>query len=190
MIPLLGFSFAIFSQQDTLVPESIKAPVEFPNPEDLDKLLLSVINETEEKLVQETYSMNLFAIRLSQQAINKTKSTDLKDFAALINKEHSDMNEDLHTLAGIKRIVLADTLPIAQMELLNQLLANNDKKYNLEVVSLMVKKHQEAIGVSERAVKVCTDKDFREWFESSLPTLHKHLKTARSLKEKLNSAEN
>src|SRR6266446_261558 len=122
---------AAFSQKDT-VPKSIKTPVEVPDPKDLKAKPQAVkgIDDKQIQFVNTIYNAGLFEERLSEQAKNKAKHNEVKDFAELVNKEQAAMDAELVTLSAKKQVTLPDTLLNAQRDTLNNLIKKTGKEYD------------------------------------------------------------
>ena len=194
---LIAIAFISTSQPDTskpyTVPESIKEPIEFPDPDlmkEHDKLPIEVVNETESQSVREMYSSNLFMARLGQQAETKAIRSDAQDFGELISEEHSAMNESLWALADKKGIIIPDTLENERASKLDELIKKTGKEYDLSYITLMVETHEDLIRFVERAEKSCADSDIRKWFKAALPLLQQHFDKAKQLRETITQTAN
>jgi putative membrane protein len=125
-------------------------------------------------------ALNKFSDLANKNAANK----DVKEFAATLTNDSKAMTDELMNHAkGLKVAVVAglekDHRPVLA-KLLTKKGANFDKEYTQQVV----KDLEATVGAFE-GVEGTTNEELRKYVKKTLPTLRKHLKTARSLADKV-----
>ena len=115
-------------------------------------------------------------VELAQLAQQKGSSPTVKALAERLQKDHSQANQELSTLAQQKGVTLPATHErkpaSAKLDKLDG--AAFDRAYS----NLMVQNHTNSIALFERESK-SKDADLRAFAEKTLPTLREHLRMAK-----------
>ncbi len=139
----------------------------------------------EKTFMKEAASSGLMQVELGKVAEKKAQAPDIKKFAARMVKDHGKANYKLKALARKKGVSLPSRLSIkdkAEYEAMQVLPgANFDKQY----MTLMVKDHARDVSEFKTASKTMKDPDLKNWIDSTLPVLEKHLSTAKDIAKKM-----
>lgn len=127
----------------------------------------------------------MFEVELGKLAEKNAVSKDVKDFGAMMAKDHSKANDELKALASQKNITLPDSLSEDKQKKYNDLAGKKGSDFDKAYVSLMVDDHKEDIREFEEASKDAKDAEVKAWAAGKLPTLNQHLETVQALKDKL-----
>jgi len=127
----------------------------------------------------------MFEVELGKLAEKKAVSKDVKDFGAMMVKDHSKANDEFKALAAQKNITLPDSLSEDKRKKYNDLAEKKGMDFDKAYVSLMVDDHKEDIKEFEEASKDSKDAEIKAWAAGKLPTLNQHLETVQNLKDKL-----
>jgi len=106
----------------------------------------------------------IFEVDAGNQAQQKANMQPVKDFGAMMVKDHTTANNQLKTLAASKNI----SLPTS---------ATYDKSY----IKGQIKAHHEAIALFKKEIAGGQDADAKSFAQQALPTLQQHLKAARDI---------
>ena len=129
----------------------------------------------------------MLEVELGRLAQEKAQSQDVKDFGAMMVKDHSKANDELKALATVKNITLPATLGEDEQKHVNDLAKLSGKEFDKKYVSMMVDDHKEDIDLFKDAAEDDkTDSRIKEFAAKSLPTLQKHLDAITALDKKLN----
>ncbi len=120
-------------------------------------------------------------VQISQLALEKAASPEVKQYAQRLLDDHTKMNQEVQDLATQKNIQLpADASAQGQAE--HQKLATlSGKKFDKEFLSFNVKDHRKDVSDFKKEAKSATDPDIKQLAEKSLPTLEQHLQMAQKL---------
>lgn len=122
-------------------------------------------------------------VELGKIAMVNAASKDVKNFGAMMIKDHSAGNAELKILATQKNITLSDSLGEYQHHVDEMKLkkgADFDKTY----VDMMVEDHEKDITAFETALR-SKDGAVSAFAGKTLPVLKKHLETIKAIKAKM-----
>ncbi len=123
--------------------------------------------------------MEVQAAQLAQQ---KSTSSEVKQFAAQVEKDHKSANDELQRIASAKGLTLPTSMNqdgLAQMKELNNLTGRAfDRVYTSKAA---IQHHQKSIALYERIARESNDAEIRAFAEKTLPTLREHLKMAQAM---------
>lgn len=120
-------------------------------------------------------------MKLGQLAAEKGSSKAIKDFGAMLVKDHGRAGADALTLATAAGLSQTNsTKPEADAEYAKlEGLAGTD--FDKEFARFMVDEHQKTIARFEMAAKDTEARDVADFARKTLPTLKKHLEAAKAL---------
>jgi putative membrane protein len=119
-------------------------------------------------------------IGLAKLAQEKGTTSPIKELGRTMEQDHQKSLDELTTLAKRKKITIPNTITDQgddSYRLLNQKTGDD---FNEAYASLMVKKHEDAISIFEKAANKSRDKQIKEWANSMLVVLRQDLSSAKS----------
>jgi putative membrane protein len=116
--------------------------------------------------------------KLAQERGN---SQAVKDFGAMMVKDHSAANDRLKSIADSKGISLPGSASMAQMATKGKLEVLKGDTFDKSYVKGMVKDHEEDIKEFEKEAREGQDPEAKAFASKTLPTLRAHLAKIRSI---------
>lgn len=121
-------------------------------------------------------SGGMMEVELGRLAQEKAASKDVKDFGAMMVKDHSMANDELKNIAATQNITLPTTLGEDEQKHVNDLAKLSGKEFDKKYVSMMVDDHKEDIDTFKKAAEDDkTNPAVKDFATKTLPTLQKHL---------------
>ena len=117
-------------------------------------------------------------VQFGRLAGQKASAQDVKDFGAMMVKDHTMGGEKLKAVAASKNLTLPDSLSADMQKEMADLQAKNGKDFDKAYMSMMVDDHKKDIKDFEDESKNGSDADIRGFADSSLHMLHMHLDAA------------
>jgi putative membrane protein len=114
-------------------------------------------------------------------AQSKGNRQDVKDFGAMMIKDHSAANEKLKAIASRKGIELPANSSVGQIATKGKLEVLTGDTFDKSYIKGMVSDHVEDIKEFEEESQNGKDPDARAFATQTLPTLKTHLKMIRSI---------
>lgn len=115
-------------------------------------------------------------VELSQLALKNAQSSAVKQFAAMMVKDHGGANAELKTLAVAKGLTITESSPAGIDGLRN----SAPKDFDQDYIRLMTQDHIKAIHLFEDATK-SSDPQVKSFAIKHLPTLKMHLKQVTAI---------
>lgn len=115
-------------------------------------------------------------VEAGQLAQGKGNSQPVKDFGAMMVKDHSAANEKLKTLAASKDITLPSSSSVGQMAAKTKLDALSGDAFDKSYVKGQVSAHRQTIALFRKEISSGQDADAKAFATATLPTVRSHLK--------------
>ncbi|WP_338876416.1 DUF4142 domain-containing protein [Spirosoma sp. SC4-14] len=128
-------------------------------------------------------SGGMLEVELGRMAQEKAQSQQVKDFGAMMVKDHSKANDELKALASSKNIVLPSTLGEEEQKHVDELAKLSGKEFDKKYVSLMVDDHQKDVDEFKEEAKDAKDPDIKAFAAKTVPTLQEHLNKIKAIND-------
>jgi putative membrane protein len=122
--------------------------------------------------------MEVEAGNLAQQ---NAASQRVKDFGAMMVRDHSAANNELKSLVSGRGIMLPDSLPADMRKHLDAMKKMTGKAFDTHYVSMMLSDHKKDVSKFEKESKDAKDADIRNFAGKTLPTLKTHLDSIQAI---------
>jgi putative membrane protein len=99
----------------------------------------------------------------------------VKDFAAMMMKDHMAASEELKAIAARKNITLPTTLGKDEQEDVDEMAKLTGAEFDKKYVDAMVEDHEDDVKLFLEASIAGEDPDLKAYAGKTLPTLQKHL---------------
>src|ERR1700688_3319687 len=98
-------------------------------------------------------------VAMGNLALQKAQSASVKDFGALMVKDHSAANEKLKALAQLKNITLPANPSVAEMEAKSKLQVLSGQAFDKSYIKGMIQDHEEDIAEFKKEAASGQDPD-------------------------------
>ena len=123
----------------------------------------------------------LAEVQAGQLAQNKGNSQQVKDFGAMMVKDHTAANDKLQQLASSKNITLPTTASVGQMAEKAKLDVLSGETFDKSYVKGQVKAHRDTIALFRKEISSGQDPDAKAFASATLPTVKSHLKAITAI---------
>jgi|SRR5579863_3862972 len=120
-------------------------------------------------------------VDLGNLAAQKSSNPKVKDFAAMMVKDHSAANEKLRALASSKDISLPTGAGAANTVTKGKLEVLTGDAFDKSYIKGQVKAHVDTVRLLHKEIASGQDADAKAFARSILPTVQAHLKSARAI---------
>jgi putative membrane protein len=120
-------------------------------------------------------------VQLGQLAQDKSSTQSVKDFGAMMMKDHSAANDKLKAIADGKGIKLPTSPSVTQKASKTKLEVLTGNTFDKSYIKGMVEDHQEDIKEFQKEASSGQDPDAKAFAASTLPTLKAHLKKIQEI---------
>jgi putative membrane protein len=114
-------------------------------------------------------------------AQDKGNSQKVKDFGAMMVKDHSAANEKLQALASSKNVTLPTTASVGQMATKAKLDVLSGDTFDKSYVKGQISAHRDTIALFRKEISSGQDADAKAFATATLPTIKAHLKAITAI---------
>lgn len=143
------------------------------------------VSEEDTKFAVEAASGGMMEVQLGELAQQKASSQRVKDFGAMMVRDHSKANDELKSLAGMKNVTLPPAPGEDHMDHIKKLSEKSGKEFDKDYMKMMVDDHQDDIDAFEKASNNAKDADVKAFAAKTLPVLRAHLDSAKAVRDAL-----
>jgi putative membrane protein len=120
-------------------------------------------------------------VELGNLAQQKSNNEKVKDFGAMMVKDHTAANDKLKALAASKNISLPTGVGAANMATKGKLELLKGESFDKAYIKGQVKDHVDTVRLLRKEMDSGQDADAKAFAKSVLPTVESHLKAARAI---------
>jgi putative membrane protein len=124
-------------------------------------------------------------VRLGKLAQHKSADPNVKDFAAMMVKDHSAANAELRTLAASKNVTLPKGPGTAADTKKTELEVLSGHAFDSSYLSNQIKAHEDTVALLQKEISSGSDPDAQAFAQKILPTVQAHLQAADKLADGL-----
>jgi putative membrane protein len=136
-------------------------------------------------MVLEAAKGGLTEVALSRLAVKRAANPAVRQFGEQMAAAHGKTNGELASLAKAKRMTLPTQGTVAQKGTLVWLRKLSGAAFDRAYMAAMVAEHTRELVLLERVATMAYDPDLKAWGEKTLPSVHEHQKTVKSINLKL-----
>jgi len=114
-------------------------------------------------------------------AQSKGNSQKVKDFGAMMVKDHSAANDKLKALATTKDVTLPTTSSVGQMATKAKLEVLTGETFDKSYIKGQIQAHQDTVALFRKEIASGQDPDAQAFAKATLPTIRSHLKAINAI---------
>ena len=145
----------------------------------------STVSEEDSKFAVEAASGGMTEVQLGELAQQKASSQKVKDFGAMMVRDHSKMNDELKQVAASKNITLPPAPGEDHMDHIKKLSEKSGKEFDKDYMKMMVDDHKDDIDKFEKCSEDAKDPELKALATKALPTLREHYEAAKKINDAL-----
>jgi putative membrane protein len=123
----------------------------------------------------------MFEVDAGNLAESKGNSQAVKDFAAMMVKDHSAANDKLKSIAASKDISLPSSASVGQMGTKAKLDLLSGDTFDKSYIKSQIKAHRETVALFNKEIASGQDPDAKAFAKATLPTVKAHLKAITTI---------
>ena len=143
-----------------------------------------VTDEKSTTFLSKATNSGMAEVQLAKLAQQKATIEAVKNFAGMLERDHTSVNEQVKTLATQRNV----SLPAAPSDDKQKMYADMEKMtgkaFDKEYISMMLKSHQDGIDLFEDTKNNATDIDVKNFADKTLPALKMHLDSAKAIQKR------
>jgi putative membrane protein len=140
--------------------------------------MASTVSKADAQFAVNAANAGMTEVQAGQLAQQKGTAKDVKEYGAMMVKDHTDAGNKLKALAASKNVTLPAAISPDMQKNIDDLQTKNGRDFDKAYIDMMISDHKKVISAFEDESKKGTDADIRAFADSTLHTLHKHLDKA------------
>jgi len=117
----------------------------------------------------------MFEVDAGNLAQSKGNSQAVKDFGAMMVKDHSAANDKLKSIAATKGVTLPTSASVAQMATKAKLDMLSGDSFDKSYIKSQLRAHRQTIALFKKEIASGQDADAKTFATDTLPTVRAHL---------------
>ena len=142
--------------------------------------------EDDSEFLTKAASGGMTEVELGKIAQEKSQNAKVKEFGAMMVKDHSMANDELKQLAMSKNVSLPEAPLAKHQEGIDKLKEKSGADFDKDYVDMMVSDHKETIDLFKDAAENAKDADVKAFAGKTLPTLESHLQHIQQIQDSMN----
>jgi len=151
---------------------------------DSAKAAQGTVDDKTHEFMKDAAMGGMAEVEIAKLAKDRALSPRVKKFAEMMITDHSAANNDLKAIARQKSVTLPENLGKHE-DHLKDLSSKNGNDFDKAYMKMMVNDHKDDVDDFEDIAKNGTDPDVKTFASQKLPTLRKHLDSAKAIQQSL-----
>ncbi|MEI6948255.1 DUF4142 domain-containing protein [Paraflavisolibacter sp. H34] len=144
------------------------------------------LEKADKDFVVKAASGGIMEVELGNIAQQNAASQRVKDFAAMLVRDHSKANDELNALASAKGTMInKDSLLNLHKGHIESLQKKTGAEFDKAYMKMMVSDHQEDVSKFQNKANNGKDSALKTWAAATVPTLRMHLDSAKAINSSL-----
>lgn len=140
----------------------------------------SQLSSKDTSFLKEASMGNQAEITLAQMAQQKAQNPEVKNLAQMIEQDHQQAQQKLQTIAQANGVTLEEKPTFSQRRTQSKLEKLSGADFDQQYAKDMIEDHVSDIKKFQKASEKLENSDLKQYAQETLPTLQKHLETAKS----------
>src|SRR4030095_3489937 len=134
-----------------------------------------VTDEKSSEFLKKVTNAGMAEIQLAKLAQQKATIDAVKNFASMLERDHTAANDQVKSFATQRNVSLPGAPSDDKQKMYNDMQKMTGKNFDKEYISMMVKSHNDGITLFEDTRANASDVDIKNFADKTLPTLRTHL---------------
>lgn len=143
------------------------------------------VDDDDAEFAVKAASGGMLEVELGRMAQEKAQSQRVKDFGAMMVKDHSKAGDELKAIAASKNITLPATLGEDHQKHVDELAKLSGKEFDKKYVSFMVDDHKEDVDEFDKEASNAKDPDLKSFAAKTAPIVKEHLAMIKSIHDSM-----
>lgn len=144
-------------------------------------------NQGDQGFLNEAASGGMMEVELGRYAQENAVNPRVKNFGAMMVRDHSKANEELKSLASSKSLTLPSAMDDKHMKMVNDLKGKTGADFDKEYMKEMVNDHEKDVDEFRKQSENANDADIKAFAAKTLPVLQTHQDSAKAIRDALDN---
>lgn len=152
----------------------------------VDTMSIKPVNDDVADFAVKAADAGMTEVTLGKMAEKRATVKDVKDYGAMMVKDHTKAGDELKSIAAQKNITLPSAPGDEMQKHIDNLSKETGKDFDKDYIGQMIKDHKDAVDLFKDASLNSKDSTMKEFAAKTLPTLQMHLDKAQEIAKKYN----
>ena len=143
-----------------------------------------VTDEKSSEFLKKVTNSGMAEVQLAKLAQQKATIEAVKNFAAMLERDHTAVNQQVKNLADQRNVALPAVISDDKQKMYTDMEKMTGKAFDKDYISMMVKAHGDGISLFEDTRSNASDIDVKNFADKTLPTLKMHLDSAKAIQKR------
>jgi len=143
-----------------------------------------VTDEKSAEFFKKAANSGMAEVQLAKLAQQKATLDAVKNFASMLERDHTAANDQVKNLAQQRNVALPAAPSDDKQKMYTDMEKKTGKDFDKEYISMMVKSHNDGINLFEDTKSNASDVDVKNFADKTLPTLKMHLDSAKAIQKR------
>lgn len=144
---------------------------------------INTISDQDAMFAKDAANIGMMEIALGKVAELNSSRKDVKDFGAMMIKDHTAAADELQRIADARRITLPVALSSEDQSKVDAMKAKTGKNFDKSYLDMMVDGHKKAADEFENEINKGSNADLRGFATKTLDVIHSHLAAAQKCQQ-------
>lgn len=141
----------------------------------------TAVNDIDQEFALKAGMGNTAEVEAGQLAENKGDNKEVRDFGAMMVKDHGEAQGKLKAIAGSLSVSAPDSVDQEHKDLKTKLSDLSGKAFDKAYIDAQLKDHRATIALFEKEINGGSNTQLKEFATSTLPHIKMHLEKAEKL---------
>ena len=174
------------STDSTVTTDTSLISTETTAPVDTMSYSTTPLEKMDKDFVMNAAGGSMMEVELGNIAQQNAASQRVKDYGAMMVRDHSKASDELKTFASRRNVMMnSDSLMALHKSHIDNLKNKTGAAFDKAYMNMMVNDHKKDVTEFEKASKMCKDQECLAFASKTLPTLQMHLDSAQAINKSL-----
>jgi len=178
---LIGLGMVLSLGFVAVAEQSERQPSTLQNPQNTTEQNQNRLSSSDRLFMQRAAQGNMAEIRLSQLALQRAGSDQVKQYAQQMIDQHTQANNQLTQIAAQKGVTLPRQLDTQHQQIERQLQRLSGASFDRAYMRAMVNDHAQTVALFQRQTQQGQDRDVVDFASQLLPAIQQHYAMANSM---------
>jgi putative membrane protein len=144
-------------------------------------LAMATDGNLDESFFKNAAEAGMAEVKAGQLAQDKGSSAAVKDFGAMMVKDHSAANTKLESIAAAQNIKLPMSASTMQKAAYKELQMHSGESFDKAYIKSQIKGHEDAVALFQKEISTGKNQQAKDFAAATLPTIQEHLSKIKQI---------
>jgi putative membrane protein len=143
------------------------------------------VSEADRQFMMNAATADMMEIQAANMAQQNAQHQAVKDYAAMMLRDHTASSSELKPMASANNVMLSDSLPADAKQHMDAMAKMKGKAFDTHYMQMMTTDHSKVISLFESTSQSASNPQVKAFAEKQLPILRMHLDSAKAISQRL-----